>query len=203
MIDFFGTLDHMKFSVWVMQSNSIWSFPTFLFLHTLGMSIVAGLSAMIDLVLLGFWPKMPIKPLGRLYPLMWIGFWINAVTGTVMLIADATAKLTNWDFYVKMGFVFAGVALLRVMQKKVFTDPGLDKAPVSGSAGESGGALSSAGFARLRRGGCWLMSVRFRGCRGLRIVSYSCGGAAHGAAPHRIILRCRGTGSTWLRRLPS
>ena len=94
MIDFLGTLDHMKFSVWVMQSNSIWSFPTFLFLHTMGMSIVAGLSAMIDLVLLGFWPKIPIKPLERLYPLMWLGFWINAVTGTVMLIADATAKLT-------------------------------------------------------------------------------------------------------------
>jgi hypothetical protein len=134
MTDFLGTLDHMKFSVWVMQSNSIWSFPTFLFLHTLGMSIVAGLSAMIDLVLLGFWPKMPIKPLERLYPLMWIGFWINAVTGTVMLIADATAKLTNWDFYVKMGFVFAGVAVLRVMQKRVFSDPALDKVPVSGSA---------------------------------------------------------------------
>ncbi len=127
MTDFLGTLDHLKFSVWVMQSNSVWSFPTFLFLHTLGMSIVAGLSAMIDLVLLGFWPKMPIRPLGRLYPLMWIGFWLNAATGTVMLIADATAKLTNWDFYVKMGFVFAGVAVLRVMQKKVFADPSLDK----------------------------------------------------------------------------
>jgi hypothetical protein len=134
MMDFLGSLERMKFSNWVMQSNSIWSFPTFLFLHTLGMSVVAGLSAMIDLVLLGFWPKTPIKPLARLYPLMWIGFWLNAATGTVMLISDATAKLTNWDFYVKMGFVFAGVLVLRRMQKRVFTDPMLDQAPVSGSA---------------------------------------------------------------------
>jgi hypothetical protein len=134
MMDFLGSLERMKFSNWVMQSNSIWSFPTFLFLHTLGMSIVAGLSAMIDLVLLGFWPKMPIKPLERLYPLMWAGFWINLATGTVMLIADATAKLSNWDFYVKMGFVISGVILLRVMRRKIFGDPTLDQGPVSSGA---------------------------------------------------------------------
>jgi hypothetical protein len=134
MSDFLSYLDHLPFSNWVMQSNSIWSFPTFLFLHTMGMSIVAGLSAMIDLVLLGFWPKTPIKPLERLFPLMWAGFWINAVTGTVMMIADATAKLTNWDFYVKMVFVFSGVYLLRVMRTKVFGNPALDKGPVPKNA---------------------------------------------------------------------
>src|SRR5580698_7773931 len=100
MMDFLGSLERMKFSNWVMQSNSIWSFPTFLFLHTLGMSIVAGLSAMIDLVLLGFWPKMPIKPLERLYPLMWAGFWINAVTGTILTIADARTRLIKPVFYI-------------------------------------------------------------------------------------------------------
>jgi hypothetical protein len=98
------------------------------------MSNVAGLSAMIDLVLLGFWPKMPVRPLVRLYPLMWFGFGINAVTGTVLLIADATTKLTNWDFYVKMTFVFVGMGVLYAMRKRVFGDPQLDKAPVTGSA---------------------------------------------------------------------
>ncbi len=133
MMDFFLRLEQMQFSVWVRESSSIWAFPTFLFMHTLGMSIVAGLSAMIDLVLLGFWPKTAIKPLERLYPLMWLGFWINAVTGTILLIADAATKLANPDFYVKMVFIFVGVAVLYVMRKKVFGDPQLDKAPVSGS----------------------------------------------------------------------
>jgi hypothetical protein len=130
MTDFLSWLDHLKFSVWVMQSNSIWSFPMFLFLHTMGMSIIAGLSAMMSLVLLGFWPKMPIRPLERVYPLMWIGFWINAGTGTVMMIADATAKLTNWDFYLKMVLVFSGVMLLRMTRKQVFGNPALDKGPI-------------------------------------------------------------------------
>ena len=38
-------------------------------------------------------------------------------------MADATAKLTNPDFYVKMAFIFAGVAVLYVMRKRVFRDP--------------------------------------------------------------------------------
>jgi hypothetical protein len=133
-MNFLNALEQLKFSIWVRESDSIWAFPTFLVLHTIGMSIVAGLSAMIDLVLLGFWPKVPIRPLVRLYPLMWFGFGINAMTGTVLLIADATTKLTNWDFYVKMTFVFVGMSVLYTMRNKVFGDPLLDKAPVSGSA---------------------------------------------------------------------
>jgi len=133
-MNFLNALEQMTFSVWVRESGSIWAFPTFLVLHTIGMSIVAGLSGMIDLVLLGFWPKMPITPLVRLYPLMWFGFGINAVTGTVLLIADAATKLTNWDFYVKMTFVFVGMGVLYTMRKQVFGDPELDQAPVKGRA---------------------------------------------------------------------
>jgi len=96
--------------------------------------MVAGLSTMLDLALLGFWPKAPVRPLERLYPMMWIGFGINAVTGTVLLIADAVTKLTNWDFYVKMVFVFVGMWVLYVMRKKVFADPQLDQGPVPPAA---------------------------------------------------------------------
>lgn len=130
-MDILNTIEHNAFSQWVTNSPSVWAFPMFLFLHTTGMSIVAGGSAIIDLVLLGMWPKQPVKPLERLYPAIWVGFWINAVTGTVLLCADATAKLGSLDFYLKMIFVFAGVYLLVRMRKTVFADPLLDKGPVS------------------------------------------------------------------------
>jgi hypothetical protein len=133
-MQFLSFLEQMPFSIWVRESSSIWAFPTFLVLHTIGMAIVAGSSAVTSLVLLGFWPKMPIKPLERLYPLMWTGFWLNAVTGTVLLIADATTKMTNWDFYLKMAFVFSGVWLLSRTRKKVFADPQLDNGPLPQSA---------------------------------------------------------------------
>ena len=131
---FLNMLEQLQFSIWVRESSSIWAFPTFLVLHTIGMAMVAGLSTMLDLALLGFWPKAPVKPLERLYPLMWFGFGINAVTGTALLIADAATKLTNWDFYVKMVFVFVGMGVLYVMRKKVFDDPQLDHGPVPASA---------------------------------------------------------------------
>lgn len=133
-MNFLVALEQLRFSTWVRESGSIWAFPTFLFLHTLGMAMVAGGSAAIDLVLLGFWPKTSIKPLERLFPLIWWGFWINAATGTVLLMADATTKLINWDFYVKMAFVFTGVSLIYYMRRKIFWDPELDKGPVPRTA---------------------------------------------------------------------
>jgi hypothetical protein len=56
---------------------------------------------------------------------MWTGFWINAVTGTVLMVADASTKLLNPVFYIKMCFVFAGVALLVIMRKRIFGSPEL------------------------------------------------------------------------------
>ena len=42
MMDFLASLENMQFSIWVRESGSLWAFPMILFMHTLGMSIVAG-----------------------------------------------------------------------------------------------------------------------------------------------------------------
>src|SRR5271169_1886508 len=102
MKDFLVFLEQMPFSSWVREAPTIWAFPTILFVHTLGMSIVAGGSTMINLIVLGFWPAVPIKPFARMFPVLWVAFGVNAVTGTMMLVADAKAKLTTPDFYLKM-----------------------------------------------------------------------------------------------------
>lgn len=132
MMDFLSKLEQSSFSQWVLSANTIWAYPMILFLHTLGMALVAGISSAIDLRLLGFAPRVPIRPLERLYPFLWIGFAINLVTGTTLLIADATTKLTNADFYIKMVFVFTGVAILVILRNRVFRNPKIDEAPVPG-----------------------------------------------------------------------
>jgi hypothetical protein len=134
MKEFLVFLESLEFSHWVKDAPTIWAFPMILFVHTLGMSIVAGGSAMLDLIVLGFWPDAPIKPFARLFPILWVGFGVNAVTGTMMLVADATTKLTTIDFYIKMAFVFAGFFLLIRMRKQVFENPQLDQVPLSGNA---------------------------------------------------------------------
>jgi hypothetical protein len=134
MIEFLSSLEQLQFSKWLLGSNSLFAYPAFLFMHTVGMAMVAGINAAIDLRLLGVAPAVPIKPLERLYPIMWWGFGINLTTGAALVIADASTKLTNWDFYVKMVFVFGGVAVLYVMRRRVFAYPALDKAPLPASA---------------------------------------------------------------------
>ena len=134
MKELLGSVEQWQLSQWVRDAPTIWAFATILFLHTLGMAIVAGGSAMLSLIVLGFWPAVPIKPFGRMFPLLWVAFAVNAVTGTMMLVADATNKLTSLDFYIKMALVFAGMFVLIRMRRQVFENPKLDDAPVSGNA---------------------------------------------------------------------
>jgi hypothetical protein len=128
------SLEQSGFGSWVRDAPTIWAFPTILFLHTLGMAIVAGGSAMLSLMVLGFWPAAPMKPFARIFPWLWVAFGVNAVTGTMMLVADATNKLTSLDFYIKMALVFAGLFVLIRMRRQIFENPKLDDVPLSGSA---------------------------------------------------------------------
>jgi len=130
MTEFLSRLEQLPFSMWVLQSP----YSTILFMHSIGMALVAGFSAVIDLRLLGLAPGIPIKPMERLFPWMWWGFAINAVTGGSLLLGDATTKGTNPDFWIKMIFVFSGIVVLKIMRKKVFGDPQLDQGPVSSVA---------------------------------------------------------------------
>jgi hypothetical protein len=115
-------LESTRFSQWVI-SDSILAFPTILLLHTCGMGILVGLLATIDLRILGFAPALPLAPLQKFFPMVWVAFWINALTGTMLLVADATSKVPNPAFAVKMVFVVLGVINLRMIQKRVFREP--------------------------------------------------------------------------------
>ena len=128
MTEFLDALENLGFSTWVRESPSKLAYPTVLFLHVIGMGVVAGISAMISLRLLGVSPKTPVKHLERLYPLMWWGFWINAATGTALLMASASKRLIDPLFYVKMIFIFAGVAVLRRTRNSVFRNADPDSA---------------------------------------------------------------------------
>jgi len=123
------TIENLGLSTWVRESPSKLAYPTILWLHVMGMGVVAGISAVISLRLLGVSSKTPVQPLERLYPLVWWGFWVNAVTGTALLMASASKRMIDPTFYVKMIFIFAGVALLQLTRKRVFGNLGPDGAP--------------------------------------------------------------------------
>ena len=145
-MDFLATLEQLSFSTWVREY--IWAYPTILWLHVMGMAVVVGISGVISLRLLGVSPKIAVQPLERLYPLMWWGFGVNAVTGTALVLADASTKLVDPTFYVKMIFIFTGIAVLLLTRNKVFRSLGPD-----GALPESAKALAWAGLI------CWSGAV--------------------------------------------
>jgi hypothetical protein len=102
-------LEGSSLAVWTRESSSLWAYPTILTLHTVGLGIVVGANAVIDLTLLGFAPRLPLQPLVSLFPVIWCAFALNAATGIVLFIADATTKAHQAVFYVKLALI--GLAL--------------------------------------------------------------------------------------------
>jgi hypothetical protein len=133
-MNFLRLIEQSSFSQWVVGSSSVFAYPSILLLHTIGMGIVVGISAGIDLRILGLAPALPLAPMEKYFPVLWVGFWINAVTGAVLLAADATTKFTNLDFYVKMIFIALALVNHRMLRKSVFLDPLIDKKPLSSNA---------------------------------------------------------------------
>ena len=131
---FLQTIENLGFSQWVKQSGSLWAFPGILLMHTYGMAILVGLIAGIDLKILGLMPALPLAPLRKFLPLVWLAFWLNAITGTMLLAADATTKLTNPDFGLKMAFIVVAVIAQRLIQSRVFGDPEVDRRPFTANA---------------------------------------------------------------------
>lgn len=120
MDSFLESIQQSGFARFIGESGSLLGYPTVLFLHTLGLGAVAGLSAGIDLRLLGFGTRIPLPPLERLFPLMWWGFALSAVSGLALLIADPVTKLHQTVFYVKLIFVALGVVNMQMIRNRIF-----------------------------------------------------------------------------------
>lgn len=131
MTDFLLWIEGLSYATWLRESGSIWAFPMFLLLHTLGMATMVGGATMISFALMGIWPRnVPIRPLGRLFPMMWGAFFVNLFTGVSIFFKDANSYGHNTDFYVKLVLVGCAVVLMRKMQVSLATEPQLDAGPV-------------------------------------------------------------------------
>jgi len=124
-------IENSGFSVWVRESPSILAYTTILTLHAMGLAIVVGINTAVSLRLLGFMPGIPLAPTLKLFPLMYLGFWINAISGLMLLAAYASSMLTNVMFFIKLGFIALAMVCLRLVRNRVFGDTSLlDAGPV-------------------------------------------------------------------------
>ena len=118
----FKTIEETGISTWIRDSPSIFAYWFILSFHAIGMGLLVGASVVIDLRLLGVAKELPLAPLKALYRIIWIGFWIQIVSGGLLLIAYPTKALTNPDFYIKLTLIGIAVTVMHTIRKRVFTD---------------------------------------------------------------------------------
>jgi hypothetical protein len=107
----FAWIEATAFSTFIREQPSVWVFPFILVLHTWGLAFLAGACVVIDARALGVAVGVPFWSLERYYRVMWTGFWINGVSGVLLLIAYPTKALTNPLFYVKLLLIAVGLVL--------------------------------------------------------------------------------------------
>jgi hypothetical protein len=123
---FIKTIEESAFSMWIRDSPSAFAYWFILTFHAIGMGLLVGASAVLDLRLLGVARDLPLAPLKRLYPLMWVGFWIQVVSGALLIIAYPTKALTNPVFYLKLTLIGVAMVMMVTLKKRVFNDSELE-----------------------------------------------------------------------------
>ncbi|MFN7915180.1 MAG: hypothetical protein U0Q55_07555 [Vicinamibacterales bacterium] len=109
MTDLTAWLEGTALAAWVRESPSLWAYPTVLTFHTVGLGIVVGAAAVVDLRLLGYGRKLRVGALAPLFPIMAWGFVLNFISGVLLFVADATHKAGQWIFWVKLLSIFAAL----------------------------------------------------------------------------------------------
>ena len=115
-------LESTALSQWVIGSPSLFAFPGILAVHAIGMGFAVGISAMVDLRILGVAPGVPLSELRRFLPILWLGFWLNAISGVLLLVGYPTKALTNPVFYLKLFLIGVGMVLLVRIGRRAFVD---------------------------------------------------------------------------------
>jgi uncharacterized membrane protein len=118
-------IENSAFATFVRESPTLFGYTAVLSLHAIGLAVVAGVNTVVALRLLGMAREIPLRPVLKLFPVMYIGFWVNALSGVALLSANASGMLANTMFYIKMAFIALAVLVMRAMRQTVFSDAAL------------------------------------------------------------------------------
>ena len=121
-------LEQTPVSTFIRESESLLAFPGVLCLHPLGLSLVVGANSIVAIRLLGVAPGIPLQPLKKLFPFMWAGLILSALSGFALVAAKATSLTLNPLLDFKLFFVLVATITMKLMQKRVFSPQALENA---------------------------------------------------------------------------
>ena len=120
MREFLESIQYSAFGLWVAGGDTIFAFPMILVLHTVGLGIVVGVSAIVSFRVLGVARNVPLADLRGAFRVIWWGFALNATTGVVLFIAAAADKAYQEIFYVKLALIVLALLTMSRIRGRVF-----------------------------------------------------------------------------------
>jgi len=120
-------LDDTPLSHWIAETT--WVYPTLETMHTVGMALLIGSLGLVDLRVLGFKPELPLLETQRLLPLAWLGFTLNAVSGTLLFISDSVMFYSSYTFRIKIALIILGGINAALLGRQVFQTPAAGAPP--------------------------------------------------------------------------
>ncbi|MBX2847571.1 MAG: hypothetical protein KTR16_04575 [Acidiferrobacterales bacterium] len=113
-MQFLQALENSAFIDWFL--TSLWGFPVFIAVHSIGMAFVVGLSLIVAIRYIGYLSDVSLEIVGKLIRLAWLGFAVNFVTGFILLLSRITQYLFDTTFPVKIVLIIIAAIGLRLMQ---------------------------------------------------------------------------------------
>jgi hypothetical protein len=110
-------LEGSQASAWI--RDELWGWPLALTLHAFGTAVVVGFALIIGLRLFGLFETISYGSLNRLFPVIWIAFGLQLLSGFALWMTKPTQYVTDVAFGLKIAFVVAGVVLTLYFQGAV------------------------------------------------------------------------------------
>ena len=106
--------------------ESAWGYPIVLSAHAVGMAILAGIVLMINFRVLGMAPRVPLSALRPIYRVALVGLVINAISGTMLFVANPDAFVESTPFWLKISALVIGITLMVTMAKRLFAPAAME-----------------------------------------------------------------------------
>jgi hypothetical protein len=127
VLGFLAWLDDTQLSHWVAETT--WVYPALETMHTIGMALLIGSLGLVDLRVLGYKPELPLIETQRLLPLAWLGFTLNAFSGTLLFVSDSVMFYSSYTFRIKIALIILGGINAALLGHKVFQPSASGVAP--------------------------------------------------------------------------
>jgi hypothetical protein len=146
--------------VGVLVAESLWGYPLLETIHSLGMAMLIGSLGLINLRVLGYKAELPLIDTRKLLPLAWIGFTLNAISGSLLFTSSAVEFFYSYTFRIKMSLIVLGGVNAALLAQRVFKEAAAGSAPAPPATGTKWIAATSLIF--------WFGAI----CAG-RLVAYT------------------------------